>query len=388
MKTLEAWKMYQDSKPLSPYTISNMSDTFIKLSTQYPELPISAFEINLFLTSLSKPPYVQAPTTIHMHRRHIVSLLKFLIQQLDYPDYIKKITIIKVPKQKRRYFSPEQLAIIYQACKTPLEKALYLTFLDSPCREGELGAHPTKNGCYPGLRVEMITHNTLEVEGKTGHSSYRLHPDIHDMLLSIAAPNGQVFTTAASPNGMSSKAIQCMMRELVIRAGITGNKLGPHSFRHSAASLIAKKTGSVLSVMSLLQQTETKSAMVYIHDAQDELKHQISPLEILGEQIIGKPKDSIQSKMIVSDNTENSIALVPFNSSEAPVEKVEGIIDLSEELFPEIPEGVQTRPLHPTLTHKRLTAMRKAFVYYAKHAPLDGLTGELSQIFKDFFRKR
>jgi hypothetical protein len=178
------------------------------------------------------------------------------------------------------------------------------------------------------------------------------------------------------------------MRELVIRAGITGNKLGPHSFRHSAASLIAKKTGSVLSVMSLLQQTETKSAMVYIHDAQDELKHQISPLEILGEQIIGKPREAIQPKMLVSDNSEKSTALVPFNPDEIPVEKVEGIIDLSEELFPEIPEEIKDRPLHPTLTHKRLIALRKACVYYAKHAPLDGLTRQLSQIFKDFFRKR
>ena len=33
----------------------------------------------------------------------------------------------------------------------------------------------------------MITENTLEVEGKTGHASYRLDPQIREMLLSIAA---------------------------------------------------------------------------------------------------------------------------------------------------------------------------------------------------------
>ena len=125
MKTLEAWKMYQEFKPLSPYTISNMTDTFKKLSSVYPELPVSAYEVNLFLTSLSKPPYNQAATTVHMHRRHIVTLLKFLITQLDYPDYIKKITLIKVPKQKRRYFSVIELAKIYQACKTPTRKSSY-----------------------------------------------------------------------------------------------------------------------------------------------------------------------------------------------------------------------------------------------------------------------
>ena len=148
---------------------------------------------------------------------------------------------------------------------------------------------------------------------------------------------------------MTAKAIQCMMRELVIRAGITGNKLGPHSFRHSAASIVAKKTGSVLNVMSLLQQTETKSAMVYIHDAQDELKHQISPLAMLGEEIMGKPKEPIQPKMLVSDTTENSTALVPFNPNEPPVEKVEGSTRFIRRIVPEIPE--ETTDIDPYTQH-------------------------------------
>jgi integrase len=380
MKTLEAWKMYQDSKPLSPYTISNMTNTFKQFSITHPDLPVSAYEVNLFLASLK-----DADTTVHMKRRHIVSIYKFLINQLDFPDFIKKIQTIKVDKKQRRYLSPSQLALVYQSAKTPNEKALFLLFLDSPCREGEIGAHPTKKGYYPGLRVEMLTNNTMEVEGKTGYASYRLDPSIREILLSIAAPNGQVFTTSASPNGMTAKAIACMIRELFIRAGITGKKLGPHTIRHSAASLVAKKTGSVLNVMSLLQQTETKSAMGYIHDAQDELKHQLSPLAMLGAEFI-KPKPAEQPKLLITDGAEQSTALVPYQ--DIPVEQIEAVPDLSEELFPEIPEGVRTRPLHPTLTYKRLIALRKASVYYAKTAPLDGLTGELSQMFKDFFRNR
>jgi hypothetical protein len=127
--------------------------------------------------------------------------------------------------------------------------------------------------------------------------------------------------------------------------------------------------------------------MGYIHDAQDELKHQLSPLAMLGEEFI-KPRPNIQVKLLPMDNTEPSTALVPINSPVEEIEHVEAVPDLSEELFPEIPEGVRTRALHPTLTYKRLMALRKACVFYAQNAPLDGLTGELSQMFKDFFRNR
>ena len=75
MKTLEAWEMYVKSKPLSPYTISNMSNTFKQLSAVYPELPMSAYEVNVYLTSLKL-----ADTTVHMHRRHIVSVYKLFVK--------------------------------------------------------------------------------------------------------------------------------------------------------------------------------------------------------------------------------------------------------------------------------------------------------------------
>lgn len=401
MKTFDAWQEYQNQNPLSPYTIANMQDTFEKLAKFYPELPKSAFKINTFLTALSKEPYSLAATTVHMHRRHIVSLLKFLNTQMNFPDYVNKIIKISIPKSKRRYFSNLELHKIYFATKTPLEKALLYTFMYSPCREGELGRHPTKTGIdYPGLRVEMmsepfqitdpisnlpITVCNLNVQGKKGPVTYHLDPEIRQMLLSIASPNGEVFTTTASPNGMTSKAIQCMIRELVIRAGITGNKLGPHSFRHTAASIIAKKTGSVLAVMAGIQDSETKSAMVYIHDVEDELKHTASVSSIIKNEIFGKAKEPIQANLLTAGDQTDSTALVSF--TETPVEQVNGEIDLSEELFKQIPEE-EIKPIRAVLTTKRLIAMRKAFIYYAKHEPFDGLAGELSQMMKDFFRKR
>lgn len=138
--------------------------------------------------------------------------------------------------------------------------------------------------------------------------------------------------------------------------------------------------------MSVLQQTETKSARVYIHDAQDEPKQHISPLAIPGSEFTS-PKTPEQSKLLITDGTDNqSTALIPMTPSDETIEKVEGIPDLSEDLFSEIPEDV--KPVRPLLTYKKLAAMRKAFVFFARPKPLDETTGELSQMMKEFFRKR
>ena len=294
------------------------------------------------------------------------------------------------------------LSLIYHACKTPVEKALLYTFMYSPCREGELGRHPLKDGTeYPGLRVEMMSEPfevtdsdgniiitcNMNVIGKKGPKTYHLDPELRNMLLSIAAPNGQVFTTKASPNGMRSNAIAQMIRELCLRAGITGDKLGPHSFRHTAASLIAKRTGSVLAVMAGIQDTEVKSAMVYIHDVEDELKHTQSVSSLVKNNLFTKPQPT-QTKLIPDTllGGQTSTAHVPYG--EMPIQKVEVVPDLSEELFPEVPtEQTDRQAIHARLTTKRLLAMRKAFVYYARTAPQGGTIGELSQMFKDFFRR-
>jgi site-specific recombinase XerD len=401
MKTTDALELYMSTKRLSPYTKINISYSISKLTdwlkstTGDYELPETAYTVNKFLTSLNL-----SDSSIWMIRKDISTIYKYLIDQMDFPNFTHKIMKIKQPKKQRRYLKENDLAILFQkGCKTPLDKALFLVCYDSPCREGELGRHPKKDGTfYPGLRVEMLsdpfiitdsegnaqTVCEMTVEGKTGQAKYRLHPDIRNLLLSIAAPNGQIFTTRSSPEGMSSHAISCMFRDMFLRAGLGGQKLGPHTLRHSAAYAVAKKTGSVLTVMSLLQQSETKSAMIYIHDANDELKYQVSPLKMLGNTLKTNNQTNIQPLMI-TDATESKSTELAVINTEVEVEKVEGEIDLSEELFPEIPDNCKT--INPHIKARDLQTIRKAFVYYTKHAPLNGISGQLSQIMKTWLRK-
>jgi len=88
--------------------------------------------------------------------------------------------------------------------------------------------------------------------------------------------------------------------------------------------------------------------------------------------------------LLLSDGSEStSTALVPIE--ETPIETVEGTVDLSEELFPQIPETLEK--VHVNINRKQMIAIRKALVYNAKYAPIDGTTAELSAMMKKWLSR-
>jgi site-specific recombinase XerD len=118
----------------------------------------------------------------------------------------------------------------------------------------------------------------MTVPGKTGTHSYRLKPEMYDALMSIAAPNAQVFTSKLHPEGMTTKALIGKVRGINEKAGIKGEKVGPHTLRYSSASLVSQESnGNLLLIKSIIQDSEDKNAMVYVHDIEDRLKQSVSP---------------------------------------------------------------------------------------------------------------
>jgi integrase len=378
MKSAEAWDIFMKSKQYSPETLRKYQYLKGHWCNHFPEMPTIAFEINEYLLSLNVKDI-----TMKKRRDIFKAMYTYLNVQLDFPnDFFKKVMNPKVQRNPRRYFSPQELFSIINSAKEGMEKVLIFLLIDSPCRIGELGQHKQKgNKTYPGLRIEMLNPHTrtMHVEGKTGAHENRLKPSICEALMQLSAPNGQVFTSIKHPEGMTTKALQECVRNIIARAGITGIKLGPHTLRHSAASLASQETGgNLLAIKALLQDSENKNAQIYIHDVEDNLKQTISPLEILQSKA---PITPMQANLL-PENASSSTALVPYG--ETPVEYVEAVPDLSEELFPMIPDNLV--PTHPYLKAKDLQAIREACVHFARTAPLNNTVGNLSQLMKRILR--
>jgi hypothetical protein len=121
--------------------------------------------------------------------------------------------------------------------------------------------------------------------------------------------------------------------------------------------------------------------MVYIHDAEDELKHRISPLEILARHTINKQPTAKQTIMI-TDGAQPETTALTIPGQEEPIEHVEAQADLTNQLFPPIPSLDKSEYPRPLLSDINLNDMNEAFKLYYETFPLDARTGRLTQLIR------
>jgi hypothetical protein len=181
------------------------------------------------------------------------------------------------------------------------------------------------------------------------------------MLKSIAHPSGYIFVSTTGRPYTSHDLAQIVAR-LVKRAGITGAKLGAHTFRHTSLTLAAKATKSLLIVKALAQHDKAATSEIYIHLADEETQQEVSPLKLTEEFIHAKkPENSSQLALTAPDAQTEVITSQPTD-------------DLSERMFPSIPAGKTARP---ALSFDDLTLMRTVFKFYVDKAPMNGNASKL-----------
>jgi hypothetical protein len=272
------------------------------------------------------------------------------------PNPCKGLETPRVRKKKRRYFRPEEIARILQACRNEYELALITTLIDSTCRIGELAE----------LRVKDVGDGWIDVTGKMGEKRYRLDSRICEVLKRLGdSGNGRIF-------GLSSNCLSTRVIRICRRAGLTGSKLGPHTLRHSSASLVASETKNVMAVKALLQHDDIQTSMLYIHDVEDELQKSISPLQLVADRV----NDGLRygQKMLPMRGTPDN--------GESEVVDVED--DLVVELFPDVVDGVEVRPLLKT---DDLRLIRKGFVEMAMNGRYSGQVGKARELMKRMLRR-
>jgi integrase/recombinase XerD len=231
-----------------------------------------------------------------------------------------------VHHKERRYFSLAELKLIGEACHTVRDKALILALLDSSARVGEVA----------GLRVSDFGLNTFKVAGKTGKRTYRCNSEILQLLRECAV-DGVVFPVL----DISRKVVypvSCVdgavlgqrVTRILKRAGLTGEKLGAHTFRHTAASLVARSSKSALVVKAILQHDDIRASQGYIHDVEDSIQQEISPLQLAGMKV-----GNGEIKMLGSGHQLPMAESVSVKHTDAA---------LIKDLFPRIKKGTSIRP--------------------------------------------
>lgn len=172
--------------------------------------------------------------------------------------------------------------------------------------------------------------------------------------------------------GLSDKALSMRIIRICRRAGLKGEKLGPHTLRHSSASLVAEETKNVMAVKAFLQHDNIQTSMIYIHDVEEEIQKSISPLKLVADKVT-------ESGMYEQKQ-------LPMKADLAVAEVIEdsGIDEIVGDMFPEIGEDVAVRPLLKT---EDLVLIRKGFVELAVKGRYSGDVGKARELMKRMLRR-
>jgi hypothetical protein len=236
--------------------------------------------------------------------------------------------------------------------------------IDSSCRIGEVA----------GLDNEHVGPNFILVKGKTGERKYRCNPAICEELKKIGEGKPAIFLNQYGKPANADN-LQHRVARIIKQAGLTGKKLGAHTFRHSAAHLVAVETRSALAVKALLQHDDMETGKTYIGDAEDDIQQGISPLQLMNDRLGTNALGEDKQLTLAADTTPSSI--------DAPIVDNSNIIDLLELEYREIQEGTV---IHSRLNSHDLNLIRRAFIGYTKTRTSDADNIELKNLFKRMLR--
>ena len=367
MKTLEVLDLVIRGKRLKPKSQSNYRDAFKSLARVSEDWPESSAVINEWVASLTR----LSDSTVRSWFTLVKAGGKYARKVCNVPNPCEDAERPKVSKKRRRYFSVQELVAIVRACKDEYELLLILTLIDSACRIGEL----------VGLRSRDVGDGFIDVEGKTGQRRYRLDSRLCEKLKVLAGGQDEaVFKHKDGGFHRSSDSLGHRVRYIAARAGLTGIRLGPHTIRHSSASLLATEWKQVLLVKALLQHDDIETSMGYIHDAEELVikDDRYSPLGILGSRM--KEGESQGFLELTEGEVIGGMAFV--TAGERGISEAEDA-ELIEGMFPEVKDGVAVRTV---LRADDLSLMREAFIFYAL-CNNDGKVGKASSLMRRMLRK-
>lgn len=347
MKTLEVLNKVLAGKSLAADSKRKMNYVLTKFSEYSPEWPDNGIVINEWMNTLTV-----ADISKRTYFAYMQSAGDYIERYYKIDNPAKTAETPRYRKRQRRYFTPDEMMMIAGACKYRYDRELILTLMDSLCRVGGLA----------GLKGKDVLENHIVVNEKTGQRKYRLDTRICTALRNLAGePESYVF---AKGNGEPENVNNLIkrVRTVIARAGITGSKVSAHTLRHSGATVVAREYRNVLIVQTLLQHDRPDTSMQYIHDIDIEIHKDISPLQLISKQSSkgnGANPYDIKPRQIGMGEGEGEVTDIALSEPEV----VEGAKDFYGDMFPEITDDVNVRPLLKT---DDLRLLRRIFVDIAR----------------------
>ncbi len=207
--------------------------------------------------------------------------LRVFANWLAHRGYVEVSPMARLPKPRAKEvkivtFSAAEVRTILALAKgrrCPLRNyAMVLTLLDTGIRRGELVSLT--------LTDIQWRDGWLNVRGKTGERTVPIGSRAKRALRryideerKAAHPGEMQVFLAESGEPLAREPVTRCLNRIVREAGITREKVGPHTFRHTFAVEYLRAGGDVFSLQQILGHTKLDMTMRYVHYAKNDIKH-------------------------------------------------------------------------------------------------------------------
>jgi len=216
----------------------------------FPDLPATSQAIQSWLNNMSG-----TPQTINARFSIIRALYKHLHLFHDTPDVILQVRPPKIKPKAMRTFTDQELFTLFSLSLTPRESALLTLLLDVGPRAGE---------CVD-LTWDDITPGFVTLQGKTGERTVPISDTTYRRLAALS--NGSTIVFQGKRGPLTYEGVYKLVRHLCRRAGISGRRSSPHTFRHTFATNYAAAEGADLKVLQdILGHKDPRTTLRYIQN--------------------------------------------------------------------------------------------------------------------------
>ena len=267
---VELFLKARTAQGVSNYTLRNYRSNLGKFARECPVLPLELEPVEEFLVNLKRrdgQPLDQE--TRWDYRRDLKALYHFLAARGKIPKDYCPVPKIKLPRKVRRVLSQEELASVFRHAQDFQEMAILSVLTDTKVRASEL-CSITRDKVFP---------DHITVAGKTGQRDVPITPEIYQVLIKLQ-PEGALFRTNGRP--MYREKLNKIVHAIMLSAGLTGKKLGPHIIRHSASVLHMMFGGDLLSLKEELGHTTTRMTERYGALAFPQVKQKHQEVNVIG----------------------------------------------------------------------------------------------------------
>lgn len=257
---------HRSSATLAGY-LRHLTDFFRTVNK--PVEAITTNDIRVYLFRYKETRHV-VETTLETLRCTLNSYFEWMAQEEYLPkNPARRIAPIASTQKRRSAMDLLDLEKIRSACADVREKALVDFLFSTGARVSEVKAAQIDDVCF--LKHSFLIRHGKGDKERTTYLNAEAEVSLSAYLASRTDSNPSLFVTTRAPHhGMSSKAIQDIIRKICSRAGVK-IRITPHIFRHTTATIALRNGMPIEQVRQLLGHARLDTTLLYTDLDQQEV---------------------------------------------------------------------------------------------------------------------